>query len=537
MPAPAPARPSAHMHALTPQFLHAGRVIHEFDPWFNYRAAEYMVNNGWQKFQAWFDEEVWYPLGRHVGSTTYPGLQLTAWGIHSILHAAGYAVSLNDVCVFMPAGFGAVSAAMTGMLAWEVTRRPNAAVAATAIMAIIPAHLMRSVAGGFDNESIAVPALVTTFYLWVRSLRDDRSWPYAVLCGFSYIYMVAAWGGYIFVLNMIGLHAAMLVAVGWFSNRLWLAYTLWFLIGTSGAIFGPARYLVGWQPFQSLEQLGPMAVFFGLQLWQLTEVLAARRKLDATGRMLLRLKIFGYAGVATSFVGAFLLPEGFVGPLSARVRGLFIKHTKTGNPLVDSVAEHQATPAAVYWHYFHFTILITPLGLFATVFHNKSDAKLFLVVYTIVGGYFSGKMIRLVLLISPAASVCAGGFIDFAIRFLMDAIAEGDVGDVAVSQPKPPKETGRPTKTAKPPKGARKPPTARQERASSASDASSIWKELEEVYAENVVLRRSLGLLMVITLSLAAFRFVPHCFSLGASISEPQIMVNNSFILLVFLPI
>ena len=29
----------------------AGRVIHEFDPWFNYRATEYMVEHGWAEFQ------------------------------------------------------------------------------------------------------------------------------------------------------------------------------------------------------------------------------------------------------------------------------------------------------------------------------------------------------------------------------------------------------------------------------------------------------------------------------------------------------
>ena len=29
----------------------------------------------------------------------------------------------------------------------------------------MPAHLMRSVAGGFDNESIAVTALCATFHL------------------------------------------------------------------------------------------------------------------------------------------------------------------------------------------------------------------------------------------------------------------------------------------------------------------------------------------------------------------------------------
>ena len=28
-----------------------GTVIHEFDPWFNYRATEYMAANGWDKFQ------------------------------------------------------------------------------------------------------------------------------------------------------------------------------------------------------------------------------------------------------------------------------------------------------------------------------------------------------------------------------------------------------------------------------------------------------------------------------------------------------
>ena len=35
----------------------------------------------------------------------------------------------------------------------------------------------------------------------------------------------------------------------------------------------------------------------------------------------------------------------YFGPLSARIRGLFVRHTRTGNPLVDSVAEHQPASA------------------------------------------------------------------------------------------------------------------------------------------------------------------------------------------------
>ena len=30
------------------------------------------------------------------------------------------------------------------------------------------------------------------------------------------------------------------------------------------------------------------------------------------------------------------------------------QHTKTGNPLVDSVAEHQPARPEAYWHYLHY---------------------------------------------------------------------------------------------------------------------------------------------------------------------------------------
>lgn len=40
---------------------------------------------------------------------------------------------------------------------------PACAVAAAAVMSVVPAHLLRSVAGGYDNESIAMSAMVLTF--------------------------------------------------------------------------------------------------------------------------------------------------------------------------------------------------------------------------------------------------------------------------------------------------------------------------------------------------------------------------------------
>lgn len=51
-------------------------IIHEFDPWFNFRATKFLVNHDFREFWNFFDSESWYPLGRNVGATVYPGLMV-----------------------------------------------------------------------------------------------------------------------------------------------------------------------------------------------------------------------------------------------------------------------------------------------------------------------------------------------------------------------------------------------------------------------------------------------------------------------------
>ena len=47
-------------------------VVHEFDPYFNYRVTQYLTKNGFYDMWNWFDDRTWYPLGRVVGGTVYP---------------------------------------------------------------------------------------------------------------------------------------------------------------------------------------------------------------------------------------------------------------------------------------------------------------------------------------------------------------------------------------------------------------------------------------------------------------------------------
>lgn len=68
---------------------------------FNYRATAHMVKHGYYNFLNWFDERAWYPLGRIVGGTVYPGLMVTSGSIHYILNMLNIPVHIRDICVFL----------------------------------------------------------------------------------------------------------------------------------------------------------------------------------------------------------------------------------------------------------------------------------------------------------------------------------------------------------------------------------------------------------------------------------------------------
>ena len=102
------------------------------------RATQYLADNGVEKFFKWYDHESWYPLGRPVGTTIYPGMQFTAVAIWNVLKLKEWRtvfglkikMSLNDVCVFIPAWFGAIATIVLGLLTREVSGSWRAGAAA-----------------------------------------------------------------------------------------------------------------------------------------------------------------------------------------------------------------------------------------------------------------------------------------------------------------------------------------------------------------------------------------------------------------------
>eukprot|EP00918_Siedleckia_nematoides_P064009 GHVU01139241.1.p1 GENE.GHVU01139241.1~~GHVU01139241.1.p1 ORF type:complete len:537 (+),score=100.60 GHVU01139241.1:274-1884(+) len=147
-------------------------VIHEFDPYFNFRTTRYLAAEGYYEFWNWFDIGSWYPLGRVIGQTLFPGLMTTAATAKYVLGLAGIVVDIKDVCVFtapIVSGFCAISGYL---ITKEITNQSGAGLLTGLFLGLSPSYMSRSVAGSYDNEAVAIFALVFSFYTFVRAVRS-----------------------------------------------------------------------------------------------------------------------------------------------------------------------------------------------------------------------------------------------------------------------------------------------------------------------------------------------------------------------------
>ncbi|KDO31570.1 hypothetical protein SPRG_03499 [Saprolegnia parasitica CBS 223.65] len=167
-------------------------VIHEFDPYFNFRTTKYLASEGFLEFLDWFDDRAWYPLGRIIGGTIYPGLMYTAALVYWVLNWLNISINVRNTCVFLAPMFAANTAIASYMLTKEVTKRTSAGLLAAAFAGVVPSYISRSVGGSYDNEGVAIFALIFVFYLWIKAVNTGSMF-WAAACSLAYFYMVAAW--------------------------------------------------------------------------------------------------------------------------------------------------------------------------------------------------------------------------------------------------------------------------------------------------------------------------------------------------------
>ncbi|KAH0545047.1 oligosaccharyl transferase stt3 subunit [Glutinoglossum americanum] len=376
-------------------------IIHEFDPWFNFRATKYLVQHGFYSFWDWFDDRTWHPLGRVTGGTLYPGLMVTSGVIYKVLRLLSMPVDIRNICVLLAPAFSGLTALATYLLTSELSPSPSAGLLAAAFMGITPGYISRSVAGSYDNEAIAIFLLVFTFYLWIKALKLGSAF-WGALTALFYFYMVSAWGGYVFITNLIPLHAFVLIAMGRYSPRLYVSYTTWYALGTLASMQIP---FVGFLPISTSEHMSPLGVFGLLQIVAFVEFI--RQQVPSKQFQTLLQSLIVAIFLASVGILILLTVAGVIAPWSGRFYSLWdTGYAKIHIPIIASVSEHQPTAWPAFFFDLNFLIWLFPAGVYLC-FRTLKDEHVFVVIYSILASYFAGVMVRLMLTLTPVVCVAA----------------------------------------------------------------------------------------------------------------------------------
>jgi dolichyl-diphosphooligosaccharide--protein glycosyltransferase len=122
-----------------------------------------------------------------------------------LLIKIGLPIDIRNICVFLAPTFAALTSISAYLLTTEVTKRHGAGLFAALFIGLVPSYMSRSVAGSYDNEGVAIFALVFAFYVFLKA-ANTGSILWSVLSSLAYFYMVASWGGYSFIINIIPMY-------------------------------------------------------------------------------------------------------------------------------------------------------------------------------------------------------------------------------------------------------------------------------------------------------------------------------------------
>ncbi len=83
-----------------------GFELNEFDPFFNYRATQFIVDNGLSAYFDWHDDMSWHPFGRDVSATSQVMLHITAATLYQIFGGEG---DLYGFTIIFPVVLGSLT--------------------------------------------------------------------------------------------------------------------------------------------------------------------------------------------------------------------------------------------------------------------------------------------------------------------------------------------------------------------------------------------------------------------------------------------
>ncbi len=382
------------------QPLEYGFELNEFDPFFNYRATQFMAENGLPAYLGWNDDLSWHPHGRDVSTTSQVMLHATTATLYQIF---GMGTSLYDFTIWFPLVIGS----LTTIIIFAIVRTiggTTAGLFASLFFAVSPIIILRGSIGWFKSEPLGLFYGLLAVYLLISGIKSDKGKVSVAKIVGGAIFLafgLASWGGIQFFILPIGL---------FFLALPFLRKDSKFIIWTS-VIFTSVFVLVS-MLFESLKAIGlPLGVetgtftfissLNGLFIIGCTGFLVAYviiRKVLKKAQLRSGLALLGGAIIA----GIAIASSGMINLPSFRYLNAANPFLITTDMLTDSVSEHASTTIDI--SFFFFSILMVFAGVGAWLLFQKrvnrslkikGEMAVFALIIGFLGIYFSAAFVRL----------------------------------------------------------------------------------------------------------------------------------------------
>jgi dolichyl-diphosphooligosaccharide---protein glycosyltransferase len=371
-----------------------GYYLNEFDPYFDYRATKFIVDNGLGAYWQWHDTLSWYPEGRDVPGTSQSVLHITAAYLYQ---AFGRGMSLMDFTIAFPAIMGALTTIAVFALV-RVVGGTSAGMFSALFWAFSPAIIQRGNLGWFKSEPLGLFFGIAAMYLFISAIKHKEikyAIAKAIAGGLILGLANGAWGGIQYFSIPISLF---FIALPFFRRDLTIpmyvaiAFTALTLI-TAAAFPRPGlSFVLGLPGLAMMAGTAFLVIAFYVK--------KISRPMVQTRNMAFLLIAFVAVGIAFIAAGAYVSP-------SFRYLNAINPFIGSIDPLVESVAEHFTPTVADYFIDFSVLLMFAGLGGWLA-FRRRNDTAIFALLIGITGVYVSATFARLLVFASVGIIVLAG---------------------------------------------------------------------------------------------------------------------------------
>ena len=401
-----------------------GFELNEFDPFFNFRATKFIVDNGYVEYFAWHDDKSWYPDGRNVSATSQVMLHITTAALYQ---SFGMGQSLYDFTILFPVIIGSLTAIVIFALV-RILGGTTAGLLASLFFAVSMPVIIRGMVGWFKSEPLGLFYGFLGVYLFLSGIKSDNGKVsfFKLIAGGVFVSLgISSWGGTQFfvillVLFFLGIpflrkdKKFITWALPVFVSALLLTIAMFERPGV-GFVLG----------YGGLGLIG--STVFVLSFFQIQKI---KVKNNIRYGFLL-LGGFVLVGISSIVTNAVSLP-------SFRYLNAVNPFLSSDNTIVQSVAEHSSVTMEQLFPSLSVLMIFSGIGVWLLFhikenqnFHIKNDMILFALIIGFVGIYISSAFIRLEIFGSIAVIVLASIGVSLLISNVLKKHSKNSLSSIA----------------------------------------------------------------------------------------------------------